>query len=125
MAGASPSGSGGERDASRSGEGPRPGAAPIVFGTRFAPSSGTKRELSEWQSDDPQSSSRPNHRLPFGDNGWSSPPLKLIQRLHDVGTQRDHAGNRKLFYDQYAALLLMDFCNTALASLRALQQATG
>jgi Transposase DDE domain len=53
------------------------------------------------------------------------PALKLITRLHDLGTQRDHAGNRKLFYDQYAALLLMYFCNPALGSLRALQQATG
>jgi hypothetical protein len=53
------------------------------------------------------------------------PALKLITQLHDLGAQRDHAGNRKLFYDQYAALLLMYFCNPALGSLRALQQATG
>jgi hypothetical protein len=53
------------------------------------------------------------------------PALKLIDRLHDAGTQRDVAGNRKLFYDQYAALLLMYFCNPSLDSLRALQQATG
>lgn len=53
------------------------------------------------------------------------PLLKLIARLHDVGAERDVAGNRKLFYDQYVALLLMYFCNPALESLRALQQATG
>ena len=53
------------------------------------------------------------------------PLLKLITRLHDVGAERDHAGNRKLFYDQYITLLLMYFCNPALESLRALQQATG
>lgn len=53
------------------------------------------------------------------------PLLKLITRLHGVGVERDHAGNRKLFYDQYIALLLMYFCNPALESLRALQQATG
>ena len=53
------------------------------------------------------------------------PLLKLIARLHGVGAERDHAGNRKLFYDQYLALLLMYFCNPALESLRALQQATG
>lgn len=53
------------------------------------------------------------------------PVLKLITRLHTVGAERDDAGNRKLFYDQYAALLLMYFCNPALGSLRALQQATG
>jgi Transposase DDE domain len=53
------------------------------------------------------------------------PVLDLIERLHDDGTERDRAGNRKLFYDQYAALLLMYFCNPALDSLRGLQQATG
>jgi hypothetical protein len=55
----------------------------------------------------------------------AQPALELIGRLHDDGTERDRAGNRRLFYDQYAALLLMDFCNPALESLRALQQATG
>lgn len=53
------------------------------------------------------------------------PALDLITRLHDAGSERDLAGNRKLFYDQYATLLLMYFCNPALDSLRALQQATG
>jgi Transposase DDE domain len=53
------------------------------------------------------------------------PVLKLITRLHDAGTQRDQAGNRTLFYDQYIVLLLMYFCNPALESLRALQQTTG
>src|SRR5262245_65933376 len=53
------------------------------------------------------------------------PLLKLVTRLHDVGTQRDVAGNRKLFCDQYITLLLMYFCNPALGGLRALQQATG
>ena len=76
-------------------------------------------------------------RRPKRDRGAGSPPiplqgqrlvqpvLKSIARLHGVGAQRDHAGNRKLFYDQYVALLLMYFCNPALQSLRALQQATG
>lgn len=53
------------------------------------------------------------------------PVLKLITRLHDAGAERDRAGNRKLFYDQYVVLLLMYFCNPALESLRGLQQATG
>jgi Transposase DDE domain len=53
-------------------------------------------------------------------------PIKhLIDKLHDVGTQRDKAGNRKLFFDQYASLLLLYFCNSTLTSLRALQEATG
>jgi hypothetical protein len=53
------------------------------------------------------------------------PLLKALERLHHLGTDRDRAGNRKLFYDQYVALLLMYFFNPALDSLRALQQATG
>jgi hypothetical protein len=53
------------------------------------------------------------------------PLLKSLGRLHDVATERDRAGNRNLFYDQYVALLLMYFFNPALESLRALQQATG
>lgn len=53
------------------------------------------------------------------------PLLKALQRLHGVATGRDRAGNRKLFYDQYIALLLMFFLNPSLSSLRALQQTTG
>jgi hypothetical protein len=76
-------------------------------------------------------------RRPKREEGAGSPPsplqgqrlvqplLKLITRLHDVGAERDRAGNRKLFYDQYITLLLMYFCTPALESLRALQQATG
>jgi len=48
-----------------------------------------------------------------------------IDRLHSAGTDRDKAGNRKLFFDQYFSLLLLYFFNPALTSLRALQQATG
>ncbi|HLJ91548.1 MAG TPA: IS4 family transposase [Gemmataceae bacterium] len=47
----------------------------------------------------------------------------LLERLHDVGTANDTAGNRKLFFDQYAALLLFYFFNPALTSLRGVQQA--
>jgi Transposase DDE domain len=53
------------------------------------------------------------------------PLLSSIARLHGVGAERDQAGNRKLFYDQYITLLLLYFCNPALEGLRALQQATG
>jgi hypothetical protein len=48
----------------------------------------------------------------------------LLERLRDVGTTRDHAGNRQLFYDQYSALLLFYFFNPVLTSLRAIQQAS-
>ena len=50
--------------------------------------------------------------------------LPLLERLKDVGTRRDRAGNRQLFYDQYAALLLLYFFNPVLSSLRGLQQAS-
>jgi IS4 transposase len=50
---------------------------------------------------------------------------KLLARLRPVGTERDRAGNRKLFYDQYVTLLLLYFFTPALTSLRALQQTTG
>lgn len=63
--------------------------------------------------------------IPLQGQRLIQPVLRLIERLHDVGTERDHAGNRALFFDQYAATLLMYFCTPALGGLRALQQATG
>src|SRR5712692_6288666 len=48
----------------------------------------------------------------------------LFKQLHAVGTARDRAGNRQLFYDQYATLLLLDFFNPTVTSLRGLQQMT-
>ena len=48
----------------------------------------------------------------------------LFAHLHSVGTERDHAGNRQLFFDQYASLILLFFFNPSLSSLRALQQAS-
>jgi IS4 transposase len=50
--------------------------------------------------------------------------LPLLERLQDVGTARDHAGNRQLFYDQYLGLLLLYFFNPVLTGLRSLQQAS-
>jgi hypothetical protein len=50
--------------------------------------------------------------------------LPLLERLHFVGTARDKAGNRELFFDQYAALLLLYFFNPIVSSLRGLQQAS-
>jgi hypothetical protein len=64
-------------------------------------------------------------RSPLQGQRLVRPILDLIERLHADATERDRAGNRKLFFDQYAALLLMYFCNPALGRLRALQQATG
>ena len=48
----------------------------------------------------------------------------LLARLHDVGTESDHAGNRTLFFDHYASLILLFFFNPTLTSLRAIQQAS-
>ena len=46
----------------------------------------------------------------------------LLQALHDAGTERDRAGNRQLFYDQYATLLLLYFFTPTVTSLRGIQQ---
>lgn len=48
----------------------------------------------------------------------------LLDRLHDNATARDRAGNRQLFYDQYACLLLLFFFNPVVKSLRGIQQAS-
>jgi hypothetical protein len=48
--------------------------------------------------------------------------LPLLERLELVGTQRDRAGNRELFFDQYTSLLLLYFFNSIVTSLRGLQQ---
>lgn len=50
--------------------------------------------------------------------------LPLLEELHEVGCQRDKAGNRKLHYDQYCLLVLLFLFNPVLRSLRALQQAS-
>lgn len=50
--------------------------------------------------------------------------MPLLKRLHDDATARDAAHNRTLFYDQYAALVLLHCFSPAMASLRAIQQAS-
>ena len=50
--------------------------------------------------------------------------LPLFDRLHNIGCQRDKAGNRELFMDQYCALILLFLFNPVVTSLRALQQAS-
>jgi hypothetical protein len=50
--------------------------------------------------------------------------LPMFERLHDVGCQRDKAGNRKLHFDQYCMLNLLFLFNPIVTSLRALQQAS-
>ena len=48
----------------------------------------------------------------------------LFDHLRLAATERDRAGNRRLFYDQYASLLLLYFFNPVVTSLRGLQQTT-
>ncbi|MGF1580781.1 MAG: IS4 family transposase [Gemmataceae bacterium] len=48
----------------------------------------------------------------------------LLDRLHDDAIDRDVAGNPKLHFDQYTALLLLYFFNPILTSLRGIQQAS-
>jgi len=50
--------------------------------------------------------------------------LPLFDRLHDVGCQRDKAGNRQLFMDEYCVLILLFLFNPIVTSLRSLQQAS-
>lgn len=48
----------------------------------------------------------------------------LLARLHDVGCQRDKAGNRRLHFDQYCMLVLLYLFNPILTSLRGIRQAS-
>jgi len=49
---------------------------------------------------------------------------KLLEPLHQIGTNRDKAGNRDLHMDQYCLLVLMWLYNPVIDSLRGLQQAS-
>lgn len=48
----------------------------------------------------------------------------LLERLHDVGCERDRAGNRDLHYDQLCLLLLLGLFSPVVEGLRGLQQAS-
>ena len=50
--------------------------------------------------------------------------LPLFERLHEVGCERDTAGNRDLHFDEYCGLVLLFFFHPIVDSLRALQQAS-
>jgi hypothetical protein len=70
-------------------------------------------------------------QAPSGMEGAKLQGMKYFQvlqpflgRLHDVGTARDKAGNRRLHFDQYTALLLLYFYNPVLTSLRGIGQAS-
>jgi hypothetical protein len=48
--------------------------------------------------------------------------LPLLDALHEVGCDRDKAGNRRLHFDQYCMLVLLSLFNPIIRSLRSLQQ---
>jgi len=48
----------------------------------------------------------------------------LLERLHEVGCERDKAGNRELHFDQYCMLILLYLFNPVITSLRGIQQAS-
>ena len=47
--------------------------------------------------------------------------LPLLDRLQEVGCERDTAGNRKLFFNDYVKLVLLYMWNPLIASMRMLQ----
>ncbi len=49
--------------------------------------------------------------------------LPLLDRLHGCGTGRDTAGNRTLFFDDYAKLVLVYLLNPLIDSISMLQRA--
>jgi hypothetical protein len=50
--------------------------------------------------------------------------LPLLASLHEVGCERDRAGNRELHFDEYVTLVLLAMFNPIIDSVRALQQAS-
>ena len=49
--------------------------------------------------------------------------LPLFNHLHDVGCERDKAGNRQLFFDGYCAAVMLYLLNPLISSMRSLQHA--
>ena len=49
---------------------------------------------------------------------------EMLQQLHNVGCERDRAGNRSLHMDHYCLLILLYMFNPVVTSLRGLQQAS-
>jgi hypothetical protein len=50
--------------------------------------------------------------------------LPLLSSLHEVGCERDSAGNRELHFDEYVTLVLLYLLNPLIKSVRGLQQAS-
>ena len=50
--------------------------------------------------------------------------VPLLERLRDVGCERDRAGNRDLHFDKYCLLVLLYLLNPIVTSMRSLQEAS-
>jgi hypothetical protein len=97
----------------------------IAFGTEFAPWLFDRSILPNWHG---------SWAMPRKSNPVQATDLQgfkyfgmisdLLERLRSVGTERDKAGNRELFCDQYVSLLLLYFFSPAITSFNALRQAT-
>jgi len=48
--------------------------------------------------------------------------MPILEKLHNNACKRDTAGNRRLHFDQYAALILLYFFNPIVTSLRGIRQ---
>lgn len=57
--------------------------------------------------------------------GYLQRAFALLEELHDIGTERDKAHNRRLFFDDYCKLLLLYVWNPLIESVHGLQQAVG
>jgi len=49
--------------------------------------------------------------------------VPVLEKLHGSACERDKAHNRKLHFDQHAALILLYFFNPITTRLRGIQQA--
>ena len=57
--------------------------------------------------------------------GYLQRVFDLLEPLHDVGCERDRAGNRELHFDQYVKLVLLYTWNPLIHSVKGLQEAVG
>jgi len=56
--------------------------------------------------------------------GYLKKIFAAFEKLADVGTERDSAGNRQLLYSQYASLVLLSLFNPAMQGVRGLSDAS-
>jgi hypothetical protein len=54
---------------------------------------------------------------------YFQPLSRWLSALHDAGCERDRAGNRQFFMDQYLSLVLLFMFNPICSSMRSLQRA--